>query len=607
MNTSADVVFKVLAANFILSKVQDGTVNKYNYNNMSIVSKLITEFMLEIQNKGIDIVRPRANKVINELLEAIFESNVDITVFANKPIDKLLEQLKANQERLKARPSLNEEGIKEQVINKIKLSNLSDEDCYTELFIETTFKELNDKFKLLNKLNKLSYYDETIVKRTIESAINEVFGCKLKYDLKLELDKMKNANITIKPLSINTEFEDGQTVKPYIKENGGGDWCYETIETFINNDNDSNDSSDNSSDSTSSNNKSGSKTCVSCSSFINSMNSLNIINLNNYKDEQLQTKLYSIYQLLTNASTNKNDEFVKAIYEFYSELEKEQQEHKHNTYELPKRNEKAYFQALIEKYPILKTKKRWDFRVDDNITLFSGDNWGMSPVVKVDVFGLGEAEVVSSGSDHYQCEFEDSESPLAEINKVANNYHIDIDQTKLLENMIDSIREYVDGWEDLINSIRSASTIDELCLAVEKLEKAVKDTEKDIYQIDEFGGLIWSNIEEAKHVIELMSIYYRLGFVESDTDTDNDYYLVLRPESDDDWKAFADSEDKKWFDSSVDKRKRARSAQNIEYNELGFSFSGINLINLETILKYHELTNSSIIPKLLLINLHNEE
>ena len=140
-------------------------------------------------------------------------------------------------------------------------------------------------------------------------------------------------------------------------------------------------------------------------------------------------------------------------------------------------------------------------------------------------------------------------------------------------------------------------------MVVDRLSRAVTNTERDIFQIDLFGGLVWFNIEEARRVVELMSLYYRLEFVE----ISDENRLVLRPESDNDWKVFAVSEHKKWFNLNLEERRRARSTRDIEYDELGFYIRGINLINLETILKYHQLTNSSIIPKSLLINLHHGE
>lgn len=438
-------------------------------------------------------------------------------------------------------------------------------------FISTIISKLQKDYKI-SRVRLISLY--------IDLTSNEYEN-----DNNQSIDKLDES---IEPLTIETEFQDGQSIKPFIKENEhNGDHCYESIESYLS----SNDNEQPIYD------KSETKPNINYDSFISSMNSLNIINTSNYKDEQLRAKLFSIYQQLTNYTSSMN-EFNQSVDSFYLKLEENDKK-----YELPDRDEKAYYQALIEKYPILKTKKRWDFRIDDNISLFSGDSWGMTPVVKVGkIFGLGEAEVVSSGSDHYYCEFKDSESPLAEINQAVNNYHVDIDQEKLLEDMIDSIRDYTEGWDDVIESIRSASTIEALISSIEKLHKMSKSVEEDIYQINLFGGLVWSNIEEARHVVELMSLYFRLDFVYSDNEEDEELYLVLRPESTDDWKKFSVKEHKSWYELTREERDKIEQEQEV----FGFYLQGINLINLESIYKYHQLTGQSIIPKSIIVNFHHD-
>ena len=98
-----------------------------------------------------------------------------------------------------------------------------------------------------------------------------------------------------------------------------------------------------------------------------------------------------------------------------------------------------------------------------------------------------------------------------------------------------------------------------------------------------------------------MSLYYRLDLVPTNDDEYNGRCLVIRPESSDDWKMFSYKEHAKWTGHHL-----------VEYEpltvcrgRLHFSLQAVNLINLESILKYHQLTGKSIIPKSILIDLHH--
>ena len=249
----------------------------------------------------------------------------------------------------------------------------------------------------------------------------------------------------------------------------------------------------------------------------------------------------------------------------------------------------CYMAALTEKYPRMNedpNMKLNDYSISyrDNIYIISSD-YGKDPdpMLKVDVFGFG-ASWLACESDHFTFPYDYPEDEGSGRREIHNTIYEDESGSPYLTYYIKLNNLLGDAVNIIINEARHAQNIDELNACHEKwidwLDLEYNESRIEKYWLKDYGGLCWSNVEEAKHAIELMSLFYRIYY-----DDDSDNYFI-HDETPDDYKLFNNKE-------YINKHYVDTRAERLEY----LSFKGVGLISLEFIYLRNKLTHENIIPE----------
>ena len=185
----------------------------------------------------------------------------------------------------------------------------------------------------------------------------------------------------------------------------------------------------------------------------------------------------------------------------------------------------------------------------------------MKPIVKFGVFGVGNSWLVCSSDDRCLIHdmFSDSICPkLSYYRSVCKAVYE-------ISSLVDEVHE----CDELNNLKRYAS---DLC-------ESINEQKIDDMKLKMSGGFCWKDENEARHVVELMDLYHRVS--------ENENGLTIRPPNPEDYKLFK-TFDERW--------KGGKKNMLVDYNEMLDGYYGINLVFIEVIYKWHEITNEVDFP-----------
>lgn len=274
-------------------------------------------------------------------------------------------------------------------------------------------------------------------------------------------------------------------------------------------------------------------------------------------------KLYIIYSLL-NSKPVSPAEFEVNFNNYCS----------HNITDINWFNKPLFIECMTEKYPDISENFFNPYHFTDEI-LFSADKWGCNHAITLLSVGIGDYEVIHPDSDHHE------NWKLADSSNIFHKvcYYTAAWNKPVMHNAFKSIiRSIVDYYTESLYNIVHADTIDEFNYWFNEFTEQVHITNDEgiLIPLSSMGGFHFTTLDECNHVIELMSLAKRLN--------DVDGVITVKPESSDDWVLFSTYESE------------ANVINNVE-------LKGINLLLVEIVHKYIQLTGQTTIPKELFIEL----
>ena len=217
----------------------------------------------------------------------------------------------------------------------------------------------------------------------------------------------------------------------------------------------------------------------------------------------------------------------------------------------------------MNKYPAFANETDLsNYDIDKQRTF--GNNYVNHPVVVVgNVFGLGDwglAYSVACAEDDCDCEYNINDECFVH-SRLCDEISPSLSYFAYLKHTVAPLR-------DILNDLKLCSNENDLKNIIKRLNKFLGSNNVDYWRLKVFGGLCWGNDEECEHVIELMSLYFRIHI--------SDGAFVIHDESPDDYKLFAHGIN-----------------DEIEDN---LNIHGINLVILEFIYKWQSITHEKQIP-----------
>lgn len=158
--------------------------------------------------------------------------------------------------------------------------------------------------------------------------------------------------------------------------------------------------------------------------------------------------------------------------------------------------------------------------------------------------------------------------------------------TNILKQMyVDKVKTKTTNYQQMFIKLRHATNEDELKALVLSLRSLIKQDDMNYTNV---GGFTFSTLTEASHVVDLISIYYRLQWNDVTHRFDS---LLDEDESDVDIFIDPSCLDDKYFEADYCRQEQS------SVNSRQIPFSGINLLYCELVYIFNKLTNRTILPK----------
>lgn len=387
-----------------------------------------------------------------------------------------------------------------------------------------------------------------------------------------------------------------------------------------------------------------------------------IVALPSYTNENKLSELFQIYQIQHPEHELSMEDFKYYLQCFFK--------NDVTTHFIPKDDDEySFITVLKERYPNADDSKLNSMHLSHN-TALSADRWSEFPIRKIGSVAVGEYGCIVTDSDHYTW------CPLMEQSRYQWMKHIGSDTfvkvsfnsrySRAMEiNYKHMIDDQTFGIDECIKGVKHSTSLAELLYWVDELHECCRINGDTYPRLDlsRVGGFNWETKEECQHIIELMSILYRLHnnedyicdyshdernrsslknideydydtvktvylietekkhdvYIEykDDVSTEDDYNnlmcsIAVKDETPDDWKYFVNAcempkrEAYTWCYNPQRKSKDKYAVDSRLFIPNVSRLTGINLLNLEIVYKYIQLTDEKRIPNNLWIELDPE-